>query len=135
MTIYLGITPDDLDRMAPIINLFFQQLIDLNTQVLPEKDKSLKLKCLLVMDEFAAIGRVPILAKGISYIAGYGLRIMAIFQSPAQLRDPKTGYGHEGADMLLDNMDVKIVFSPANMKISKEISEELGTDTVTKLSK
>lgn len=135
MTIYLGITPDDLDRMAPIINLFFQQLIDLNTQVLPEKDKSLKLKCLLVMDEFAAIGRVPILAKGISYIAGYGLRIMAIFQSPAQLRDPKTGYGHEGADMLLDNMDVKIVFSPANMKISKEISEELGTDTVTKFSK
>jgi type IV secretion system protein VirD4 len=135
MSIYIGITPDDLDRLAPIINLLFQQIIDLNTRELPHQDKSLRFKCLLLMDEFMAPGRIPILAKGISYIAGYGLRIMAIFQSPAQVRDPRGGYGPDAAETLFDNMDVRVVFAPANYRIAKEISEELGVDTVKKTSK
>lgn len=135
MSVYIGITPDDLDRMAPIINLLFQQIIDLNTRELPQQDPSLRYKCLLLMDEFMAPGRIPVLAKGISYIAGYGLRILAIFQSPAQVRDPRGGYGHEAAETLFDNMDVRVVFAPANYRIAKEISDELGTDTVKKRSK
>lgn len=135
MSVYIGITPDDLDRLSPIINLLFQQIIDLNTRELPQQDPSLKFKCLLLMDEFMAPGRIPVLAKGISYIAGYGLRILAIFQSPGQVRDPRGGYGHEAAETLFDNMDVRVVFAPANFRIAKEISDELGTDTVKKRSK
>lgn len=135
MTIYIGITPDDLDRLAPIINLLFQQIIDLNTRVLPHQDPAIKFKCLLLMDEFMALGRIPILQKGISYIAGYGLRILAIFQSPGQVRDPKTGYGPDGADTIFDNMDVNVVFTPANIRVAEEISKELGTETVKKTSK
>lgn len=135
MSIYIGITPDDLDRLAPIINLLFQQIIDLNTRQLPHQDPALKFKCLLIMDEFMAIGRIPILAKGISYVAGYGLRLLTIFQSPGQVRDPKVGYGPDVADTLFDNMDVNVVFTPANFRIAEEISKELGTETVTKTSK
>lgn len=135
MTIYIGITPDDLDRLAPIINLLFQQIIDLNTRELPHQDQTLRFKCLLLMDEFMALGRIPILQKGISYIAGYGLRILAIFQSPGQVRDPKTGYGTDGADTIFDNMDVNVVFTPANIRVAEEISKELGTETVKKTSK
>jgi len=139
MTIYIGITPDDLDRLAPIINLLFQQIIDLNTRQLPHQvgpdELPLKYKCLLLMDEFMALGRIPILQKGISYIAGYGLRILAIFQSPGQVRDPRAGYGPDGADTIFDNMDVNVVFTPANIRIAEEISKELGTETVKKKSK
>ncbi|RUT79255.1 type IV secretory system conjugative DNA transfer family protein, partial [Mesorhizobium sp. M7A.T.Ca.US.000.02.2.1] len=77
----------------------------------------------------------PILQKGISYIAGYGLRILAIFQSPGQVRDPRAGYGPDGADTIFDNMDVNVVFTPANIRIAEEISKELGTETVKKKSK
>ena len=41
MSIYLEITPDDLERMAPLLNLFFQQVVDLNTRELPEQNPKL----------------------------------------------------------------------------------------------
>jgi type IV secretion system protein VirD4 len=94
MSIYLGVTPDNLERMAPLRNLFFQQLIALNTRELPSQNKAIRHRCLLLMDEFTAIGKIPILAKGIGYIAGYGLRMMPIIQSPAQLAE---AYGREAA--------------------------------------
>ena len=73
ISIYVGVTPDDLTRLAPLINLFVQQLIDLNTRELPEQNPSLKHQVLLLMDEFTSIGKISILSRGISYVAGYGL--------------------------------------------------------------
>src|SRR3546814_3991411 len=35
MSIYLGVSPDALDRVAPLYNLLFQQLVDLNVRELP----------------------------------------------------------------------------------------------------
>lgn len=127
MTIYLGVTPDDLDRLAPLINLFFQQVIDLNTRELPEKNPDLKYQALLVMDEFTAMGRVNVLANGVSYVAGYGLRLLPIIQSPAQLDDV---YGREKAETFIENHALQIVFAPKGNKTAKEISDALGTKTV-----
>ncbi|MFX4751709.1 type IV secretory system conjugative DNA transfer family protein, partial [Acinetobacter baumannii] len=31
MSVYIAVTPDDLARVQPILNLFFQQLLDVNT--------------------------------------------------------------------------------------------------------
>ncbi|ECE2109016.1 type IV secretory system conjugative DNA transfer family protein [Salmonella enterica] len=132
MTIYVGITPDDLDRLAPLINLFFQQVIDLNTRELPEKNPALKHQVLMVMDEFTAMGRVNVLANGVSYVAGYGLRLMPIIQSPAQLDDV---YGREKAETFIENHALQIVFAPKGNKAAKEISEALGNKTVKNKSR
>src|SRR5690606_23810087 len=35
ISIYLGVSPDELDRIAPLYNLLLQQLIDLNVRELP----------------------------------------------------------------------------------------------------
>ncbi|MBM7070610.1 type IV secretory system conjugative DNA transfer family protein [Shewanella sp. 202IG2-18] len=131
LSIYVGVTPDDLQRLAPLINLFFQQLIDLNTRELPEHNPNLKHQVLLLMDEFAAIGKVDILSKGISYIAGYGLRLLTIIQSPSQLREI---YGHDGAETLIENHALQVVFAPKNPKVAREISEVLGTNTIKQRS-
>src|SRR3546814_6387032 len=40
MSIYLGVSPDELDRIAPLYNLLFQQLIDLNVRELPDENRS-----------------------------------------------------------------------------------------------
>src|SRR3546814_3727637 len=37
MSIYLGVSPDELDRVAPLYNLLFQQLVDLNVRDLPDE--------------------------------------------------------------------------------------------------
>lgn len=127
MSIYVAISPDDLDRLAPLVNLFFQQVLDLNTRELPEQNPELKYQCLLLADEFTAMGKVGILAKGISYIAGYGLRMLPIIQSPSQLRDV---YGADTAETFIENHALRIIFPPKNIKVAKEISDTLGTTTV-----
>jgi type IV secretion system protein VirD4 len=133
MSVYLGITPDNLERMAPLVNLFFQQAIDLNTRELPSQDKSLKYTCLLLMDEFTAIGEISVLNKGISYIAGYNLRMLPIIQSPSQLVDV---YGEEGAKTFTTNHALNIVYPPkaSDSQAAKDISEWLGNQTIRGVS-
>lgn len=133
MSVYLGVTPDNLERMRPVLNLFFQQLIDLNTRELPAQNRKLRVPCLLLMDEFTAIGKINVLAKGVSFIAGYGLRLMPIIQSPSQLVEV---YGKEGAKTLQVNHAMQIVFAPkaAETEEAKAISEWLGYQTVKGVS-
>lgn len=132
MSVYLAVPPDDLQRLQPLINLFMQQVIDLNTRDLPENDPDLKYKCLILGDEFKAFGRLPSLADGISYIAGYNLRLLTIVQSPAQIRSV---YGADDAETFLDNQAAQIVYAPKNIKIAKEISDSIGTMTVKSVSR
>jgi type IV secretion system protein VirD4 len=127
MSLYIGITPDDLERLAPLVNLLCQQAIDLNTRQLPSQNAALKYSVLFVLDEFTAFGRIGVLAKGISYVAGYGLRMLPIVQSPAQIRDV---YGREAADTFMVNHAVQIVFAPREFRVAQEISESLGFQTV-----
>lgn len=133
MSVYIGVTPDNLERMAPLINLFFQQLIDLNTRELPNQNKAIKYTCLLLMDEFSAIGKIGVLAKGISYIAGYGLRLLPIIQSPNQLVEV---YGAEIAQTFTTNHALNIIFPPkaSETKTANDISEWLGYTTVKSVS-
>jgi len=133
ISLYLGVTPDNLDRLAPLMNLLFQQLIDVNTRELPNQNKALKHPCLLLMDEFTAIGKIGILSKGISYIAGYGLRMMPIIQSPSQLFEV---YGREAAQTFTTNHALQIVFPPkaSETQTAKDISEWLGYQTVKGVS-
>jgi type IV secretion system protein VirD4 len=133
MSIYLGVTPDNLDRMAPLLNLFFQQLIDLNTRELPEQNPTLKYQCLLLADEFTAMGKIQVLSKGISYIAGYGLRMLPIIQSPAQIIDV---YGKYAAETFTTNHALQIVFPPkaTETETAESISKWLGYQTVKAVS-
>jgi len=129
MTIYVGVTVDNLSRLAPLINLFFQQLVDLNTRELPSANPALKHECLLVMDEFARIKKVDAIADGIAYVAGYGLRLMIITQSPSQIDEI---YGKEAAKTFRANLGVKIVYAPRRDEIetANDISQWLGYQTV-----
>ena len=133
MSIYVGVTPNNLERMQPILNLFFQQLIDLNTRELPIQNKSLKYTCLLLMDEFTALGKINILSKGIGYIAGYGLRMMPIIQSNSQIAEV---YGKEAATTFTINHAMNIVFPPkaSDLQATRDISEWLGYTTVKGVS-
>ncbi len=136
MTSFIGITPDKLAIARPILNIFFSQLLSVNTKELPQKNPNLKFTCLLLMDEFTSIGNMPILKKGVSYIAGFHLRILMIFQAISQLeaRAPD-GYDKEGANTLLQNMGVKMYFTPNEFEEAEKISKRLGDTTVQVKSK
>lgn len=136
MTIYIGITPDKLADAKPILNIFWSQLISLNTQELPQRNKDLKYQCLLLMDEFTSIGNMPILEKAVSFIAGYNLRLLTIFQVISQLRkSPPDGYGREGADTLLKNHACEIYYAPKKIEDAEPISKQLSDKTVKSTSR
>ena len=129
MTIYIGIQPKDLQKASKIINLFYSQLMNENTSVLPEDDPSLQYQCLMLMDEGTAAGRISILEKAISYMAGYNLRLLFVAQSPSQLEDRKV-YGEHSSRTIMTNLALKILYKPGDRKDSEEYSSLLGKITV-----
>lgn len=136
MTIYIGITPDQLKNSQFILNIFWSQLILLNTKELPQQNKELKYACLLLMDEFTAPGRIGILQTSVSFIAGYNLRLLTIYQSLSQLETPPPlGYGKEGAKTLLTNHACQIFYAPREIEDAEAISKILGNKTVKQTSK
>lgn len=132
MSLYVGVAPGDLERLEPLLNLFFKQFFAVNTQDLPQKDASLKHQVLLLLDEFTALGKIPIFTKAVGFIAGYNLRCMPIIQSIAQLRSV---YGEDDARTLITNHAVQIVFPPREQRDAKDYSEALGYTTEKGVSK
>lgn len=130
MTIYIGITPDQLANAGFILNIFWSQLILLNTKELPQSNKELKYTCLMVMDEFTAPGRIPIYQSAVSFMAGYWLRSLMIYQSNSQLETQQPlGYGKEGAKTLLTNHACQIFYAPREQEDAEAISRILGNTT------
>lgn len=127
MSIYVGVNPDDLHRLRPVLSLFFQQAIGLQTRALPEHDASLTRQVMLLLDEFSALGRIPIIAEAISYLPGYNVRVVLVIQTPAQLREV---YGANAAETMLKSLAARIVFAPKDYADAREISDELGFTTV-----
>lgn len=64
---------------------------------------------LLLLDEFPALGNVSVLAKSVAFIAGYGIRLLTVVQSPSQLR---AIYGIDAARNFMTNHAVEVVFAP-----------------------
>ncbi len=127
LSIYVGVNPDDLHRLRPVLALFFQQAIGLQTRTLPEHDPTLKRQVLMLLDEFTALGRIPIIAESISYLPGYNVRVLLVIQTPAQLREV---YGPNGAETMMKSLAARIVFTPKDIADAREISDELGNTTV-----
>ncbi|MBQ9275576.1 MAG: type IV secretory system conjugative DNA transfer family protein [Succinivibrio sp.] len=129
MSVYVGISPDKLRQASVIVNLFFDQLINLNTKVLPEQDPSLKEQCLMIMDEFTALGPVNMIKSAVAYQAGYNLRLMTVIQNKSQLKEV---YGQEGAVTLMANHALMVIYapSPVILQDAVEYSEMLGYQTV-----
>ena len=127
MSIYVAVNPDDLHRLQPVLNLFFQQAIGLQTRRLPESDPRLKHQVMMLLDEFTALGRIPIMAEAISYLPGYNVRVVLVIQTPAQLREV---YGLHNAETMLKSLAARIVFAPKDFGDAQEISNELGFTTV-----
>ncbi|MFP3614672.1 type IV secretory system conjugative DNA transfer family protein [Paraburkholderia sp. DD10] len=126
MSVYMGITPDHLTEAALLVNLVFSQLVNLNTRQLPQDNPELKVQCLLLMDEFTAVGKIHIIARAVAYMAGYNLRLLSIVQSVSQL---ESVYGRADARTFVTNHAMQIIYAPREQKDANEYSEMLGTFT------
>jgi type IV secretion system protein VirD4 len=123
MSVYVRIPPNRLASARPLLNLFFSQLVSLNTQALPEQDPTLTLQCLLVHDEFAAMGRVGVISSAAAFLAGYNLRLLTVVQAMSQL---DAVYGDKEARTFATNHGLQILFAPREQRDADEYSAMLG---------
>jgi type IV secretion system protein VirD4 len=129
ISIYLTVLRPDLPLLAPVINVFFQQLVDLSMTVEFGHDPAHRHEVLLGMDEFAQLGKLNAIAQGITLFRSYGLRLLTLVQAASQFVDI---YGAQGAETFEGCFDCSVFFTPAarDLKTAKYLSDLLGADTV-----
>jgi type IV secretion system protein VirD4 len=123
ISIYVRIPPSRLASARPLLNLFFSQLVSLNTERLPEREPGATLQCLLVNDEFAAMGRVGVMASALAFLAGYNLRLLTVVQAMSQL---DCVYGEKEARTFATNHGLQILYAPREQRDAEEYSAMLG---------
>jgi type IV secretion system protein VirD4 len=127
MTIYVAVAPGDIPRMAPLLRLFFDQFINLNTVKTPQQDPTISVQTLVLLDEFARLGRVDCLSHAAQFVRSYGMRLAFVVQNKAQLREL---YGQHGAADIFDNLGAEVVFGTGDLELAQELEKRLGDATV-----
>lgn len=130
MTIYLGVMPRDIGRLAPLLNIFVQQTFDGLLGALPRIDEPHQVLALL--DEFTALGRLENVEKGIAYFAGYNIVLAPVIQDLSQLEET---YGQAVTETFLSTANIRIAYAQNSLKTAKYLSEELGFRTITTRSR
>ena len=126
-SIYVAVNPDDLHRLRPVLSLFFQQCVGQQTHELPEHNHDLRYQVLMLLNEFTALGRIPIVSEAMAYLPGYNVRVLLVIQALSQLREV---YGPQAAETMVKSVAARIVFAPKDYTDAREISDDLGFQTV-----
>jgi len=125
ITVFVGVTPDNLQRLEPLLKVFYQQATDFLTRHMPRPDEPFGV--LLMMDEFPSLGEMPQFQVGIAYFRGYRVKLFLIVQDTQQL---KGIYEEAGMNSFLSNSYYRITFSANNIETANMISQLIGNKTV-----
>lgn len=128
-TVYVGLTPDNLKRLQPLMQIFYQQSTEFLSRKMPGKDEPYGVMFLL--DEFPTLGKMDSFMTGIAYFRGYHVRLFLIIQDTQQL---KGIYEESGMNSFLSNATFRITFAANNMDTANLISQLCGNKTVTQES-
>jgi type IV secretion system protein VirD4 len=123
-TIYLCVSPNDLIVIAPLIRLFFQQVVSILQRTMPTPRE--KCEVLFLLDEFKHLGKLESIETAITTIAGYNGRFMFIIQSLSALTG---GYEQAGKENFLSNTGVQIFMATADDETPNYISKAIGEYT------
>ncbi|QKX01792.1 TraM recognition domain-containing protein [Wolbachia endosymbiont of Cruorifilaria tuberocauda] len=125
VTVYVGLTPDNLNRLRPLMQVFYQQATEFLCRKLPLDDEPYGV--LFLMDEFPTLGKMEQFQTGIAYFRGYRVRLFLIVQDTEQL---KGIYEEAGMNSFLSNSTYRITFAANNIETANLISQLIGNKTV-----
>ena len=129
-SVYICISPNDLEVVAPLVRLFFQQTVSILQREMPQKDEIFEV--LFLLDEFKHLGQLEAIETAVTTIAGYKGRFMFIIQSLSAL----TGaYEQAGKENFLSNTGVQVFMATADDDTPEYISKSIGEYTFQQKSK
>lgn len=122
-TVFVVLPPDRLGTHARWLRLLVVQAINELARSTP--DNLPRQSVLLLLDEFAALGRLEPIERAFELMAGYGVQLWAILQDMHQLRSL---YG-ERAGTFLSNAGVTQIFNVSEIDTATWVSRTLGAET------
>lgn len=124
ISLYITFNDDDMDRLSPIITVFWQQMISKMIAQVPSISNEPH-DVLCVIDEFSSMGRLETLRTSLKLLREYRVRCIIMVQYIAQTFEQ---YSHDEAKAFL-NIKTKVAFTPDNIDDAKYISDALGQTT------
>ncbi|EEZ95944.1 type IV secretory system conjugative DNA transfer family protein [Legionella longbeachae] len=125
MTIYIGFSDDDMERLSPLLTLFWQQLISVMIRKVPDvNEEPYPLLCLI--DEFSSLGRIERLRRSLKLLREYRVRCILMLQYIAQTYEQYT----QDEAKAFTNIKTKIAFAAEDLHDAEYISKLLGTRTI-----
>jgi type IV secretion system protein VirD4 len=122
-TVFLVLPPDRLTAYSRWLRLLIAQSIQ---QLARAPQRPGTPPVLLLLDEFAALGRLEPVLQASGLMAGLGLQLWPILQDLAQLR---AAYG-PSASTFLANAGLIQVSAPADLETAQWLSRALGNSTI-----
>lgn len=119
--LFLVVPPSDLLRAGHLFRLIIELLVIRNTEVLGQN----KHKCLLLIDEFPAFGKMDQLIRELGYIAGYGFKALLVFQGLEQIKNI-----YKNNFEMLVNTTTQIFFAPNDDATRAYVSKTLDKKTI-----
>ena len=124
MTIYVGFSPDDMRRLAPLLTMFWEQVIDAMIAKQPKGGEPHSV--VLLIDEFASLNRMDALKQAMGLLRSYHVRVVIFLQNLAQVI---SRYGKEDATAFMD-AKIKASFGVSDVFDAEFMSKQLGNCTV-----
>ena len=124
ITVYLILPADRLTTFDRWLRLLIQQAITVNARNIQQKpDKPI----LFLLDEMAAIGRLPSIEQAYGLMAGFGMQLWGIVQDLSQLARI---YGEHGWQTFISNSGVIQYFGSRDKMTAEYFSSLCGVTTV-----
>ena len=107
--------------------VFFRLFSDCLSLAKRSPGKTLPQRLWIGGDEWAQVGKVPDFERHIAFLRSFGIDIVPILQSAAQLDEV---YGEQNAKVIRGNCDTTLFLGRCDHETNKQFSEELGDETI-----
>lgn len=129
-TVYLVVQPLMVKPLAPLIRLFFSDLLSAMQEKEPGKDEPWPV--MIMLDEFNRLGKMPIVVESIETLRTYRGHLAVVTQTIPALDEI---YGENTRRALQGNAGVKLYLTPSDEKTIEELSKAVGKTTKTVITR
>jgi len=123
-SVYLVVEPLMVKPLAPLIRLFFSDLLASLQDHEPGKDEPWPV--MIMLDEFNRLGKMPIVLDSIETLRSYRANLAIVTQTIPALDEI---YGENARRALQGNAGIKLYLTPSDEKTIEELSKAVGKTT------
>lgn len=124
MSVYFQVSINMVKPLAPLIRLFFSDLISSLQDKEPDREEPWPV--MIFLDEFQQLGKMPVVTDSIATLRSFNAHLAIVVQSIPSIDEI---YGENTRLALEGNAGIKLYFTPSEKNTVKELSDAVGKTT------